>query len=247
MSGNERHCLALSQLYLLLCFFFFFQAEDGIRDLTVTGVQTCALPISLIGAASVAGRRWGQGVGGWFVGLPLTSGPIVFFLALDHGAAFARAAAVGALAGALAEAAFVLAYGWFASRAQWPAALGSGCLAFGAATLALQHVALALVWLFPAVILALALAFRLMPRGGEPRGGAPLPRWDIPARMAVTTAPALGITGLAQPIVPRPAGLLATFPLYAAVLTVFAHRLEGPNPAAEVLRGLLLGLFSFAR
>src|SRR2546427_4051047 len=28
------------------CFFFFFQAEDGIRDLTVTGVQTCALPIS---------------------------------------------------------------------------------------------------------------------------------------------------------------------------------------------------------
>src|SRR2546430_3095027 len=28
------------------CVFFFFQAEDGIRDLTVTGVQTCALPIS---------------------------------------------------------------------------------------------------------------------------------------------------------------------------------------------------------
>src|SRR2546430_11782867 len=28
------------------CEFFFFQAEDGIRDLTVTGVQTCALPIS---------------------------------------------------------------------------------------------------------------------------------------------------------------------------------------------------------
>src|SRR5256886_4057166 len=28
--------------------FFFFQAEDGIRDLTVTGVQTCALPICCI-------------------------------------------------------------------------------------------------------------------------------------------------------------------------------------------------------
>src|SRR3989442_8774645 len=28
-------------------FFFFFQAEDGIRDADVTGVQTCALPISL--------------------------------------------------------------------------------------------------------------------------------------------------------------------------------------------------------
>src|SRR2546427_1189709 len=34
-------------MFLCLCsFFFFFQAEDGIRDLTVTGVQTCALPIS---------------------------------------------------------------------------------------------------------------------------------------------------------------------------------------------------------
>src|SRR5438128_7023173 len=30
---------------ILFCFFFFFQAEDGIRDATVTGVQTCALPI----------------------------------------------------------------------------------------------------------------------------------------------------------------------------------------------------------
>src|SRR5207248_6011672 len=29
-------------------FFFFFQAEDGIRDRTVTGVQTCALPISAL-------------------------------------------------------------------------------------------------------------------------------------------------------------------------------------------------------
>src|SRR5205085_9434712 len=28
-----------------LLYIFFFQAEDGIRDLTVTGVQTCALPI----------------------------------------------------------------------------------------------------------------------------------------------------------------------------------------------------------
>ena len=31
-----------------LFFFFFFQAEDGIRDYKVTGVQTCALPISYL-------------------------------------------------------------------------------------------------------------------------------------------------------------------------------------------------------
>src|SRR2546430_12364214 len=37
------NCLVNIQVSI---FFFFFQAEDGIRDLTVTGVQTCALPIS---------------------------------------------------------------------------------------------------------------------------------------------------------------------------------------------------------
>src|SRR3989338_6498940 len=40
-------------------FFFFFQAEDGIRDGTVTGVQTCALPISLLPIAGyVAYNDW---------------------------------------------------------------------------------------------------------------------------------------------------------------------------------------------
>src|SRR2546430_9723960 len=43
---------------LSLVFFFFFQAEDGIRDLTVTGVQTCALPICF--TCSVA-RRFASG------------------------------------------------------------------------------------------------------------------------------------------------------------------------------------------
>src|SRR2546429_3922203 len=50
----------LRTLYAYL-FFFFFQAEDGIRDVAVTGVQTCALPIFivafilLIACANVAG------------------------------------------------------------------------------------------------------------------------------------------------------------------------------------------------
>src|SRR5688572_32528415 len=63
-------------LFLIL-FFFFFQAEDGIRDLTVTGVQTCALPIShptavrrpfrappaVAGAACATDRRRGRRAG----------------------------------------------------------------------------------------------------------------------------------------------------------------------------------------
>ena len=42
-------CCAECFLFFFFCFFlfFFFQAEDGIRDWSVTGVQTCALPIYL--------------------------------------------------------------------------------------------------------------------------------------------------------------------------------------------------------
>src|SRR5256886_9200568 len=39
-------------------FFFFFQAEDGIRDLTVTGVQTCALPISRMSEPQDRKEAW---------------------------------------------------------------------------------------------------------------------------------------------------------------------------------------------
>src|SRR2546430_5731923 len=46
--------VVIASLFFL---FFFFQAEDGIRDLTVTGVQTCALPIYTIECARVAAAR----------------------------------------------------------------------------------------------------------------------------------------------------------------------------------------------
>src|SRR5690349_21930218 len=45
-------------------FFFFFQAEDGIRDLYVTGVQTCALPILATGP-SPAGPATGRSPARW--------------------------------------------------------------------------------------------------------------------------------------------------------------------------------------
>src|SRR6266481_4785638 len=43
--------------YMLSHVFFFFQAEDGIRDGTVTGVQTCALPISAMPTPPVKPTR----------------------------------------------------------------------------------------------------------------------------------------------------------------------------------------------
>src|SRR2546421_8675371 len=50
------HFFALLFVLSSLCFFFFFQAEDGIRDLIVTGVQTCALPIYTAAGAAITTR-----------------------------------------------------------------------------------------------------------------------------------------------------------------------------------------------
>src|SRR5438445_13288295 len=48
---------------MLCLFFFFFQAEDGIRDIGVTGVQTCALPISCRGTSGARASRRRPGCG----------------------------------------------------------------------------------------------------------------------------------------------------------------------------------------
>ncbi len=200
----------------------------------------------LIAAATLVGRRWGQAVGGWLVGLPLTSGPVAFFIALDRGSDFAAGAALGSLEGLAAEAAFCLGYGWCARFYAWPQSFLSGSIAFAVAGTLVHELALPPLLLLPGVLATLVVALRLMPRwSGAPVTAAP-PRWDLPSRMLAATAVVLALTTAAPLLGPRVSGLLATFPLFAAVLAVFAHRTQDRIAAVSVLRGLLLGLFSFA-
>ena len=211
-------------------------------------VLKLVLTPALIGAASLAGRRWGPAISGWLVGFPFTSAPIAFFLAINQGPGFAAAAAAGTMAGAISQAAFCVAYGRLALRRGFPIALGASCLAFAVSTAALRGLALPLAWLFVVVIAAPVVALRVMPLAAPAPHAAPVaaPGWDLGARMAVATGFVLVLTGAAPALGPRLTGLLAPFPLYGAVLAVFAHHGHGPSAAVTVLRGLLLGLFGFA-
>jgi hypothetical protein len=200
----------------------------------------------LVGAASVAGRKWGAEVGGWLVGIPFTSGPIAFFLALDPGAHFASDAAAGILAGTACQVAFALAYAWIALRAGWTVCLAAATVAFLAIAAVLDVLRLNLAVTFTIALGSLLIALALMPRRRVARAGAGAPPWwDIPARMVVATIFVIALTSAAPALGAHLAGLLSPFPIYASVLTVFAHRLQGGDAAVGVLRGLVLGLFGF--
>ena len=202
---------------------------------------------ALIGAASLAGRRWGPAVSGWLVGLPLTSAPVTFLLALEHGVSFAASVSLGTLAGTISQTLFAVMYAWLAQRHRWPVAFVGGSGMFAVSTVGLAGLRMPLAPLAGVVVVALIVGLRAMPRL-EPNtapSATPLPRWDLPVRMLVATLIVGALIGVAPALGPRLTGLLSPFPVYAAILTVFAHRGQGASAAIGVLRGLLAGLFGF--
>src|SRR5437773_6616993 len=56
LGGSKSACAEKREIDVVFIFFF-FQAEDGIRDRDVTGVQTCALPISMRGSRAISSFR----------------------------------------------------------------------------------------------------------------------------------------------------------------------------------------------
>lgn len=199
----------------------------------------------IIGSASWAGRRWGPAVSGWIVGMPLTSGPVIFFVALDNGVLFAENSALGVLSGGTSLVLYALTYAWLATRFSWHVSIAGSILVFSLSTLYLQTVSIPLWVIVPVVALSILAGLTLMPKGDVEPGEGKVSQWDIPVRILIGTSFILLITGIASSIGSRLTGLLTTIPLYVTILSIFAHRDYGPAAAAHVLRGLLYGMFAF--
>jgi len=199
----------------------------------------------LIGAVTLAGRRWGPVVSGLLVGLPLTSGPISVFLALHYGPAFAARAAVGNIAGMASSCVFCLAYGLAARRWSWGLCAPIALLAFGASTALCNQVA----WSLWSAVLCLLAAILVVPwllgRGAVEVTLASPPRWDLPARMLVATAFVLALTGSARVLGPQLSGLISPFPVFSVVLAAFTQHRQGPAAAVRLLRGTVAGAVAF--
>ena len=213
--------------------------------MNILALKLILAPI-IIGSASLAGRKWGPAVSGWIVGMPLTSGPVIFFVALSHESAFAANAALGVLSGGLSLVAYALTYSWLAVKFRWQIAIAGSLLVFSISTALLQNFTFPLWPIFGMVCTTLVIGLCLMPKDVAEKESEGRPgMWDIPARIFIGTSFILLLTGIAPLIGPRLTGLLTTIPLYVTILTIFSHRNQGPAAAAHVLRGLLYGMFAF--
>jgi hypothetical protein len=212
----------------------------------VLALRVLLAPCFVVCASGVA-HRFGARVGGVVAGLPVIAGPILLVLALQHGSTFAGRAAVGALLGMVGLAAFVLAYVAVARWRGWPSAVLAAYAAFALAIVAIRPVSVAAL---PALLIAcgsLVVTLWLLPR--PPRGDAVTlapARWDLPLRAACTAAAVLVVTAIAATLGPHLSGLLTTFPIITAVLSVFTQARRGRDETTRLLRGFTVGFFSYA-
>src|SRR6266568_2935250 len=199
----------------------------------------------LIGLVSIAGRHWGPAVGGWLVSLPLTSAPVILFLAIDQGTAFASSAAQDTMLGIISVASFCLVYCWFSFRFGWQLSMLAGWIAFFALTFIEESVIFSLFFSLAIVTVFLIVVLTLMPKSQSKDLAIIPPRWDTPLRMLVATGFVLGLTGAASILGPQLSGLLAPFPMFTTILAVFTHHFQGADFTRRLLRAVVTGSFTF--
>ncbi len=199
----------------------------------------------LIGLVSLAGKKWGPGIAGWLLGLPLNSAPILVFLVLQEGRPFASAAAVGSLLGIIAWAAFGLVYALCCPNFPWWVSMLAGWTAYGVMAWLLLHVHLSVGWTFIFVVAALISILLLFPRPPQSDLILSRRRYELWLRMITATIMVVALTGAAKALGPQRSGILAAFPNYTTILAVFAHQ-QSAASAVKVLRGVTMGLYTTA-
>ena len=212
---------------------------------TVLFLKLLLVP-ALIVLVTLAGRRWGPAVAGWLSAFPVVAGPILFFIAVEQGALFAAQAAVGTLSAVLGMLAFGLSYAWAATRFAWPLSLPLAYIGYAVAVVLLDWWNAALPAAVLGVLAGLWIAPWLYPVLTEaPRPPVKPPR-DLLLRMGMGAMLVLLVTYFAASLGPTLSGILAMFPVMGTVLVLFTHRSAGAAASIQLLRGMVLGFYSFA-
>jgi hypothetical protein len=203
----------------------------------------------LLGGVTLAGRKFGPTVSGWLVGLPLTSGPVSFFLALEQGTKFASHAAQGTLMGVISLSGFCVVYCWLSLRFGWLLCWLGSWVAYLVGTFIFTRIFLPPPLALMLAVFVLCISLYILPRDNKQTSKvAPATisaTWDMALRMLIATLFVLTLTGSAAVLGPRLSGLLSPLPVFSSIVAVFSHKFEGAAPARLVLRGILAGSFAF--
>lgn len=200
----------------------------------------------LVAAATLVTRTWGPRVGGLLMGLPLTTGPIFLFLAIDHGPRFAARATVGILCGLIGLAAFAVGYVAASGRAGWRRSYPFAAVLFLVVSIVASRLGDDVIVAGPAAWLALVLATVLIPRPRRDIVGVAPPWWDLWVRMAVVAALTLALTAVAGTLGPTLSGIVGTYPIALTVIVTFTHAQLGRDAIVAMLRGSTLAWTGFA-
>jgi len=214
--------------------------DSGMLALKLTLVPLFVLVVSM------SGKWWGPSVAGWLAGLPVVAGPILFLLVLVHGPMFGARAATLSLSAILASEAFNFAYAWTCRSRAWPVAVVVGLIAWLISACGLSMLPASPIWAAAAALAAVCFGQSFMPRGSAVAPGAPLTRADLLGRMIAGAVLTVLVTSVSGWVGPAWSGLIAVFPLLGIVLSVSSHRAHGPAFVVSLLRGMVLGRFSFA-
>ena len=200
----------------------------------------------LIGAVTLAGRRWGAIVSGLMIGLPLTSGPISLILALEYGQDFAGRSAIGNLAGQISNCVFCLTYIGVARAGSWRISAFSSVAAFVATTFVLNLFVWQLLPALAVLLMVMVLSARLLPHHRLSAQELPPSKWDLPARIVCATALVVLLTALAESLGPQLSGLLSPVPAFSLIFAAFTHAQHGAKDASNLLRGVIVGSGGYA-
>lgn len=203
------------------------------------------VPLFLL-VVSMSGKWWGPSIAGWLAGLPVVAGPILFILVLSHGPNFGARAATLSLSAILASEAFNFAYAWTCLWCSWPVALAVGIVTWFISACGLSMLPTSPIWAATAALAAVCFGQSFLPRSSLVAAGAPLTRSDLIGRMVAGAVLTVLVTSLSGWAGPAWSGLLAVFPLLGIVLSVSSHRAYGSVFVISLLRGMVLGRFSFA-
>ncbi len=209
----------------------------GVDPLLVA--KLVAVPV-LVLAASLVARRWGPRGGGFIIGLPLTSGPVLVFLALEQGASFASQAAIGTMLGVVPLALYCLTFSRMGFVRGWLESLVASTVVYFLSSAILSQVDALPLLALAASLISIAISLALIPRGVASIPDRALPWWEIPARIVAATTLVVLVTGVASELGPRWSGLLAPYPIYATVFSVFMLRFDGPKVSGPFLRGVVV-------